>query len=518
MDRSEQTQVELVIGLVAPLGTNRGHLVDFLKKYFQSRGYRVEYISLTKEFIKISPTDVCEAFVYFFKMQLCNYIRERYSSGFFGFLTTYLIFKKRQRNSKTVYLIDQIKNTTEQDVLTHVYGRNYIQISLFSNEVERDKLLKYKFSNDFPIQEESESFTLEIDPNHEYDDLFDSHLIDDIKKLSKKIPSVFSTEIQPDVTHNLIKKDFNDPKSQKGYGQEVSKLFHKSHYFFNLDLPLNKVDHEIKKFVKIVCGEYIDYPTQDEFGMNLAYQVSVRSNFPGDRHIGASILTEQGEVIAVASIRAPSQSSNPTFGDQCLITEGYEIYKIKIEKWVKYLKELEPNQNVNEISSFLKDSLDFHPCTHAEIAAIIDAAKVGISVRNCTLYTTTFPCHLCAKEIVNSGIKRVVYLEAYPKSKNKELYPNVIDFDPKNKSKLLPFDFYYGVGPPNFVSSYSLINKNVNDNFPPLLIYEHRKYYLSREKDVIKYFINKIKGRKQGNIRFLSKLFQDKETSNDNDF
>lgn len=32
----------------------------------------------------------------------------------------------------------------------------------------------------------------------------------------------------------------------------------------------------------------------------------------------------------------------------------------------------------------------------------------------CTLYTTTFPCTLCAEKIIHSGIKTVVYMEAYP--------------------------------------------------------------------------------------------------------
>ena len=32
----------------------------------------------------------------------------------------------------------------------------------------------------------------------------------------------------------------------------------------------------------------------------------------------------------------------------------------------------------------------------------------------CTLYTTTFPCTLCAEKIIHAGIKTVVYMEAYP--------------------------------------------------------------------------------------------------------
>ena len=51
---------------------------------------------------------------------------------------------------------------------------------------------------------------------------------------------------------------------------------------------------------------------------------------------------------------------------------------------------------------------------HAEQNAIIQAARLGISIDGATLYCTHQPCVLCAKMIVNSGIKRVVYREGYP--------------------------------------------------------------------------------------------------------
>ena len=51
---------------------------------------------------------------------------------------------------------------------------------------------------------------------------------------------------------------------------------------------------------------------------------------------------------------------------------------------------------------------------HAEQNAIIQAARLGSSIDGATLYCTHQPCVLCAKMIVNSGIKRVVYQEGYP--------------------------------------------------------------------------------------------------------
>ena len=51
---------------------------------------------------------------------------------------------------------------------------------------------------------------------------------------------------------------------------------------------------------------------------------------------------------------------------------------------------------------------------HAEQNAIIQAAKLGISIDGATLYCTHQPCVICAKMIVNAGIVRVVSEQGYP--------------------------------------------------------------------------------------------------------
>jgi len=58
---------------------------------------------------------------------------------------------------------------------------------------------------------------------------------------------------------------------------------------------------------------------------------------------------------------------------------------------------------------------------HAEQNAIIQAARLGISIEGATLYCTHQPCVICAKMIINSGIKRIVYSEGYPDQFSMEL-------------------------------------------------------------------------------------------------
>ncbi len=52
-------------------------------------------------------------------------------------------------------------------------------------------------------------------------------------------------------------------------------------------------------------------------------------------------------------------------------------------------------------------------CCHGEENAIVQAAYHGISVKDAILYTTFSPCLLCAKMIINAGIREVVYKERY---------------------------------------------------------------------------------------------------------
>ncbi|HNQ31454.1 MAG TPA: dCMP deaminase family protein [Candidatus Woesebacteria bacterium] len=48
-------------------------------------------------------------------------------------------------------------------------------------------------------------------------------------------------------------------------------------------------------------------------------------------------------------------------------------------------------------------------CVHAEVNAILQCAYHGISTKGATLYSTTSPCMLCAKEMLNAGIIAVYY-------------------------------------------------------------------------------------------------------------
>ncbi|MCK4422143.1 cytidine/deoxycytidylate deaminase family protein [candidate division WOR-3 bacterium] len=65
------------------------------------------------------------------------------------------------------------------------------------------------------------------------------------------------------------------------------------------------------------------------------------------------------------------------------------------------------------------ERMELSRAIHAEQNAIIQAAKMGISIENSTLYVTTHPCFTCAKMLINAGVKKIIYKEGYPDSFSK---------------------------------------------------------------------------------------------------
>jgi dCMP deaminase len=59
---------------------------------------------------------------------------------------------------------------------------------------------------------------------------------------------------------------------------------------------------------------------------------------------------------------------------------------------------------------------------HAEQNALIQAAVHGVAIKGATIYVTHQPCVVCAKMIINAGIKRVVFAGSYPDELSMEMF------------------------------------------------------------------------------------------------
>jgi deoxycytidylate deaminase len=111
------------------------------------------------------------------------------------------------------------------------------------------------------------------------------------------------------------------------------------------------------------------------------------------------------------------------------------------------------------VTTAIGDITEFGRSVHAEMDAITTCARTGVPIAGATLFTTTFPCHTCTRHIVAAGIRRVVYIEPYPKSQAGVLHGDAICLAPCNEpdnQKKIPFEPFVGIGPRRFFDLFSL--------------------------------------------------------------
>jgi dCMP deaminase len=125
-------------------------------------------------------------------------------------------------------------------------------------------------------------------------------------------------------------------------------------------------------------------PSWDQYFMDIAKQVAARSNCM-KRQVAAVIVS-----------------------DKRIISTGYN----GTPRGVKNCNEggCPRCNNFSESGKNLDEGL----CSHGEENAIVQASYHGIAIKDGTLYTTFSPCLQCSKMIINAGIRRVVYNDAYP--------------------------------------------------------------------------------------------------------
>jgi deoxycytidylate deaminase len=222
----------------------------------------------------------------------------------------------------------------------------------------------------------------------------------------------------------------------------------------------------------------IHTPTRAEAAMYEASAAAAKSACMS-RQVGAAIVSEAGELIAVGWNDVP-RSGGGLYNedDQYLIDRGRQVDKNnRCFKWGGCVchNELRRNKIVDTIAekvvssgstrqgidvkaikqilagSEIDDLIEYSRAIHAEMEAILSIAREGRhSLVRATLYTTTYPCHHCARHIVASGITEVVYIEPYLKSLAIALHHDAITEDPKEPEKVI-FRQYDGVAPGSYL-------------------------------------------------------------------
>lgn len=183
------------------------------------------------------------------------------------------------------------------------------------------------------------------------------------------------------------------------------------------------------------------------------------------RQVGAVILSQKGEQIGQGCNDVPKfgggvySSDDEQSDHRCYKWRGGICHNDdrKNRLYSQIASEIKSNDitDIEIINSVrrteVKNIIEFSRAVHAEMEAIISVARLGNgSTLDATLYCTTFPCHNCARHIVVSGIKRVYYIEAYPKSLALKLHDDAISTTESDSEKKVLFLQYEGISPKSF--------------------------------------------------------------------
>lgn len=460
---SKQPNPELFIGLVQATGTDLTVVAKALQDRLEEYKYRCESMRLIKLLYAIPkwrdlpqhPVDLrIES-----HMNAGNEFRALVqNSAAISMLGVSAVRNKRTSNGSSTandpvprcaYVFRGLKHPAEVELLRSIYGDGFILIGVYS---PHDLRLDYLSRR---ISESRHDF--QLDPYRS-------------------------------IAERLIHRDQEEAGNK--FGQNVRNTFHRADVFVNASEP-ELVSRSIERFVDLLFGYQFHTPTRDEYGMFHAQAAALRSADLG-RQVGAAIATEEGDIIAVGTNEVPKAGGGLYWAqdepDQRDFRLGYDsndrskrqlladlLERLKNEGWLSEDKGKLSTDDLMKLalkepsSSLLQKAqimnvIEFGRAVHAEMAALIDAARRGVAVKNATLYCTTFPCHLCARHIVAGGIRRVVYIEPYAKSLAAQLYPDSIGVESAAKSdRQVSFEPFVGVAPRQYMNLFSMIERKGSD-------------------------------------------------------
>lgn len=263
------------------------------------------------------------------------------------------------------------------------------------------------------------------------------------------------------------------------FGQNTRKLFVQADFFVCNDRVEDELRKRIERFLNIIFDTGVHTPTIEETAMYKA-SASAANSACMSRQVRASIVSKAGELIAVGWNDVPRfsgglylEDDRSHFTEAGPVNRDHRCYNWRggichnetrrtgiidaISKKIATTDGLiQPGKTAVDIRAVLKgtdiDSLiEFSRSIHAEMEAILSVAREGKhSLVGATLYTSTYPCHNCARHIVASGITAVVYIEPYLKSLATVLHEDAISEDREETDKVI-FRQFDGVSPGNFL-------------------------------------------------------------------
>lgn len=431
---------ELVFGLVAPIGTDATKVAENLASQLGEFGYNTQTVRLSDfiepyssmlglscvlldspEYERIhTRIDAANAAYRAFNLQA----EGEETNAMIALAAVDDIARTRKQKAPGNAMINEahilitLKRAEEVDYLRSVYGHGFHLIGVFAPEDERVRHL------------------------HRHKDM------------------------TVDQASSLVHIDAND---EEDGGQRTAKAFHLSDVFLDVGGNGDDWKRQLGRFLDALFSHPYKTPTRDEQAMFMAFSASLRSAQFG-RQVGAAITSEDGDILAVGCNEVPKAGGGQYWerdpGDERDHIKGSDSNdkrKNAILDEIMCSLPAEMVSNVDVRAAIRRTSLfsitEFGRAVHAEMEAILSCGRKGISTVGRILYTTTFPCHNCARHIIGAGIAKVVYIEPYPKSKAKELHDDAIQLGESARSctnpHAIPFVPFVGISPSKYPSLFT---------------------------------------------------------------
>ncbi|HSK04150.1 MAG TPA: anti-phage dCTP deaminase [Kofleriaceae bacterium] len=424
----------LVFGIVAATGTRIDPFVDVFSALLRKYGYEPASIRLTDLLLEhaIEPGSIAwkdEGARIEKLMTAGDLLREKLERGdAMALLGALGIAVKRREVGPTkacAFVVRQLKHPEEVSTLRRIYGDRLFVLALYSTYSERL-----------------------------------SHLTG-------------LRNIERGAAERLMSRDEEDVRNP--WGQRTRDTFELGDVFFRIDENASaQVQEEAERFLDLLFGRPDMSPRLHEHAMYLAYAASFRSA-DLSRQVGATLTNQHGDILGVGANDVPAPQGGPYWPgkgdrrDHALGSDSNNEHKLKIARDV--FERTQP-QNLENPAAYdvflhaLSDSLlfditEYGRAVHAEMDAVLSCARTGAATRGARLFCTTFPCHNCAKHLVDAGIVEVQYVEAYPKSMASRLHSDAIYWEEEADPVSTPagkvvFKHYVGIGPRRYMDLFSL--------------------------------------------------------------
>lgn len=476
---------ELIIGFVAPVGADVTPLCEQVAKILREFNYKAVDIRLSKLLERCAtvykpPSSGSEDDRILHLQDTGREFRGMLNNA--AALGLAALVKIREERAKETrhpdepadgfaFLLNQLKHPSEVKLLRKIYGSSFLLIAAHATKNTRENNLVRKIaeSKGRDKQDEDRSSAREI-----------------IRRDDEEVGANGANKL----------------------GQNTRNTYPLADIFVNLERGQG-VESDLRRFIDLIFGHPFITPRPNEVAMYSASAAALRSS-DDSRQVGAVIVNVKRdggnnitniEVIATGMNEVPRRgggfywdgsTDSPDARDQWLVTyrnpaddRALTIKKDVLSELLTVFKgkdwfapQVKEMQTTNLVKELIRNDLDgtkfmnigeFQRQVHAEMAAIIDGARRGVAVDGHTMYVTTFPCHNCAKHIIASGIRHVVYLEPYPKSRAEMLHEEEIELESKEEgpsensrsgapAKVL-FSPYSGIAPRQYQRFFSMVSR-----------------------------------------------------------